>query len=97
MKKQITLKESDLHRIVKESISNFLNERTALTQGESLGDEEIMTLAKIIVSKYGNGNCIDLSDPQGVIETVKYVMRSERCDEIEALKYMAGVYGGGWG
>ena len=57
---------------------------------------EVMTLAKIVVKKYGNGNCIDLNNTEELVQTVAQVMRMNNCDEYEALVYMSGAKGGGW-
>lgn len=85
--------ESRVSESVRKSIRRFLKE----SQNEPLDDNDIMTLAQVVVKKYGHGNTIDLDKPQDVIETVKYVMRSQQCDEYTALKYMSGALGGGWG
>ena len=79
--------------IVKESIKNVINEGREV----QMSDNAILALAKIVVEEFGNGNCIDLNNPKDLLETVRYVMRMERCDELKALQYMSGALGGGWG
>ena len=90
---KIKLTKSNLHKIIKESVNKVLKEG----HEQQLSDNAILALAKIVVEEFGHGNCIDLNNPKDLIETVKYVMRMQRCDELEALKYMSGIYGGGWG
>ena len=93
MKKIIKLTESELYRLVNESVRRIVTENI----DETLDDNDIMALANIVVKKYGHGNCIDLDNPQDVIATVKHVMKTQRCDEYKALEYMSGHLGGGWG
>lgn len=95
MKKKIKLTESVLHKLVQESVIKVLSESMDTNGG--LDANDILALANIVVKKYGNGNCIDLDNPQQLINDVQYVMRTERCDEYEALVYMSGAKGGGWG
>ena len=84
----------DITEIYRIGQNRRLNEER---QAKPLSDQAILALAKVVVSEYGNGNCIDLNNPQGVIETVRYVQRTEGCDEYKALLYMSGALGGGWG
>lgn len=90
MKKRIKLTEKDLSRIVRSVI------REAVT-GDALDVTDVVTLAKVVVKKYGDGNCIDIDNPEGLMHDVQYVMRTENCDEYTALVYMSGAMGGGWG
>ena len=92
-KRLIRLTESDLHQIIKESVKNVITEGREV----QMSDNAILALAKIVVQEFGDGNCIDLSNPKELLETVRYVMRMERCDELKALQYMSGALGGGWG
>ena len=90
MKKRIKLTEKDLSRIVRSVI------REAVT-GDALDVNDVVALANIVVKKYGHGNCIDTDNPEGLMQDVQYVMRTENCDEYNALVYMSGARGGGWG
>ena len=58
---------------------------------------DIMSLANIVIKKYGHGNMIDTSNPEELVQNVQQVMKTEGCDEYEALVYMSGAKGGGWG
>lgn len=86
--KRYKLTEDRLRNIIRSVIMESLS---------GLDENEVMTLAKIVVKKYGHGNCIDLNNPQELMQNVAQVMQSQGCDEYEALVYMSGVKGGGWG
>ena len=89
----IKLDESKIRCVVENVLRGILNENMA----SGLDENEIMTLAKIVVNKYGTGNMIDLSNPEELVSNVQQVMQRQNCDEYEALKYMSGANGGGWG
>ena len=86
----VKLTEDRLRSIIKDVIRESLG-------GGALDTNEVMTLANIVVKKYGHGNCIDLNNPEELVQQVAQVMKSQNCDEYEALVYMSGVKGGGWG
>lgn len=95
MKKLIKLTESDLHKLVKESVKKIVTESMGANGGIDVND--IMSLANIVIKKYGHGNMIDTSNPEELVQNVQQVMKTEGCDEYEALVYMSGAKGGGWG
>ena len=86
--KRYKLTEDRLRNIIRSVIRESLG---------GLDENEVMTLANIVVKKYGHGNCIDLNNPQELVQNVAQVMQSQGCDEYEALVYMSGAKGGGWG
>lgn len=85
----IRLTENGLRNIIKEAILTEMN-------GNNLSDEEIITMAKMVVKRYGTGNMIDLNNPQQLVQDVRQVMQMNGCDEYNALMYMSGAKGGGW-
>jgi hypothetical protein len=89
------LDESKIRRIVKESVRNVLNE------GEggygNYSPEDLVAIAKAVVSVYGNGNIIPSNpNPSELAELLKYweMEHGQTTDIYSAFKKM--VTGGGW-
>ena len=49
MKQRITLKESDLHRMIKESVKKYINENNQYDRGYKIGTR----LAQTCIQRYG--------------------------------------------